>query len=64
MAIAQLIYGPLSDLYGRRPVLLMGLILFSLGGHWLAFLNLWKCLFQLEYGIGSSCYSLHCQSNN
>ena len=32
MAIAQLIYGPLSDLYGRRPFLLMGLILFSLGG--------------------------------
>ena len=32
MAIAQLIYGPLSDLYGRRPFLLMGLVLFSLGG--------------------------------
>ena len=32
MAIAQLIYGPLSDLYGRRPFLLIGLILFSLGG--------------------------------
>ena len=32
MAIAQLVYGPLSDLYGRRPFLLIGLILFSLGG--------------------------------
>ena len=32
MAIAQLIYGPLSDLYGRRPFLLMGLVLFSLRG--------------------------------
>ena len=32
MAIAQLIYGPLSDLYGRRLFLLIGLVLFSLGG--------------------------------
>ena len=28
VAFAQLIYGPLSDSYGRRPVLLFGLVLF------------------------------------
>jgi len=31
MAFATLIYGSLSDRYGRRPVLLAGLFLFSLG---------------------------------
>ena len=29
-AVAQLVYGPLSDRYGRRPVLLSGLLLFVL----------------------------------
>lgn len=32
LAIGQLIYGPLSDRFGRRPVLLAGLALFSLAG--------------------------------
>ena len=32
LAIGQLIYGPVSDRVGRRPVLLMGAILFSLAG--------------------------------
>lgn len=30
-AISQLFYGPISDRYGRRPVLLTGLVLFLLG---------------------------------
>ncbi|MDB5832162.1 MAG: Bcr/CflA family drug resistance efflux transporter [Caballeronia sp.] len=30
LSIGQLIYGPLSDRYGRRPVLLSGLLLFAL----------------------------------
>ncbi|MBI4292723.1 MAG: multidrug effflux MFS transporter [Betaproteobacteria bacterium] len=32
MGIVTLLYGSLSDRYGRRPVLLAGLILFSVGG--------------------------------
>jgi DHA1 family bicyclomycin/chloramphenicol resistance-like MFS transporter len=30
-AVATLLYGPLSDRYGRRPVLIAGLMLFSVG---------------------------------
>ncbi|MEE8246304.1 MAG: MFS transporter, partial [Alphaproteobacteria bacterium] len=29
-AAAHLIYGPLADLYGRRPVLIAGLVLFTI----------------------------------
>ena len=32
LAIGQLIYGPISDRFGRRPVLLAGLALFTLAG--------------------------------
>lgn len=32
LAIGQLIYGPLSDLYGRRPVLMAGLALYAAAG--------------------------------
>src|SRR5579863_7171941 len=32
LAIGQLLYGPISDRFGRRPVLLAGLALFALGG--------------------------------
>jgi MFS transporter, DHA1 family, multidrug resistance protein len=31
-AIGQLAYGPISDRYGRRPVLLFGLVVYTLGG--------------------------------
>jgi len=32
LAIGQLVYGPVSDRFGRRPVLLVGLALFTLAG--------------------------------
>jgi MFS transporter, DHA1 family, multidrug resistance protein len=32
LAIGQLLYGPISDRFGRRPVLLVGLALFTLAG--------------------------------
>ncbi|MGC1411730.1 MAG: MFS transporter, partial [Acetobacteraceae bacterium] len=32
LAIGQLLYGPISDRFGRRPVLLGGLALFTLAG--------------------------------
>jgi DHA1 family bicyclomycin/chloramphenicol resistance-like MFS transporter len=32
LAIGQLIYGPLSDHFGRRPILLIGLALFTVAG--------------------------------
>ena len=30
-AVAQLLWGPLSDHYGRKPILLLGLSIFALG---------------------------------
>lgn len=32
LAIGQLVYGPISDRFGRRPVLIAGLALFTLAG--------------------------------
>lgn len=32
LAIGQLLYGPLSDRFGRRPVLLVGLLIYSVAG--------------------------------
>ena len=32
LAVGQLVYGPISDRFGRRPVLLVGLALFTLAG--------------------------------
>ncbi len=32
LAVGQLAYGPLSDRYGRRPVLVAGLVLYTLAG--------------------------------
>ena len=32
LAVGQLAYGPLSDRFGRRPVLVAGLVLYTLAG--------------------------------
>lgn len=32
LAVGQLIFGPVSDRYGRRPVMLIGAVLYTLGG--------------------------------
>jgi len=32
LAVGQLVYGPLSDVFGRRPTLLAGLALYTVGG--------------------------------
>ena len=32
VALAQLVYGPLSDRYGRKVPLILGLVLYAVGG--------------------------------
>jgi DHA1 family bicyclomycin/chloramphenicol resistance-like MFS transporter len=32
LGVGQLVYGPLSDVFGRRPTLLVGLVLYTAGG--------------------------------
>ncbi|CAB3792401.1 multidrug effflux MFS transporter [Pararobbsia alpina] len=57
-AVAQLIYGPASDRYGRRPLLLIGLVLYVAGGLACAFasslptLLVWRALQGAGAGAG------------
>ncbi|MBS0521868.1 MAG: multidrug effflux MFS transporter [Proteobacteria bacterium] len=37
LAAGQLVYGPLSDQFGRRPVLMGGLVIYTITGLWAAF---------------------------
>ena len=32
LAVGQLVYGPLSDRFGRRPILMTGLVLYTITG--------------------------------
>ena len=34
LAAGQLVYGPISDRFGRRPTLMVGLVLYTLAGLW------------------------------
>jgi MFS transporter, DHA1 family, multidrug resistance protein len=53
-AIGQLAYGPVSDRFGRKPVLLFGLVVYTIGGIGCAFAGTIDqlILFRLLQGIG------------
>ncbi len=37
LAAGQLVYGPLADHFGRRPILMVGLVIYAASGLWAAF---------------------------
>nr|WP_255484182.1 MFS transporter [Agarivorans sp. B2Z047] len=57
MALGQLIGGPLSDKYGRKPIMVIGLLIFAVCSVFLAFANnlalfwLWRILQSIGGGI-------------
>ena len=57
MAVATLVYGPLSDRLGRRPVLVGGLVLFVVGSVACAIAPNIETLIgaRLVQGIGAAC---------
>lgn len=56
MGLAQLVYGPLSDIFGRKPLLYAGLVLFALGSIGCALANDIQTLiaFRVLQGLGAS----------
>lgn len=56
LAVGQLIWGPLSDRFGRRPVLLIGAVLFVLGGIGVTVLTeiYWLVVFRILQGFGAA----------
>lgn len=56
MGLAQLAYGPLSDIYGRKPLLYAGLVLFALGSIGCALATDIQTLiaFRVLQGLGAS----------
>lgn len=57
LGIAQLIYGPCSDRFGRKPVLLVGIIIFFLGNIACVFAtSIWQIIyFRVVQGFGMGC---------
>jgi multidrug resistance protein len=59
--VSQLVYGPLSDSFGRRKLLLAGMMIFSLGCLWAIFANHYLDLLiaRLVQGLGiGACMTL------
>lgn len=56
MGLAQLVYGPLSDIFGRKPLLYAGLVLFALGSIGCALATDIQTLiaFRVLQGLGAS----------
>ncbi|MBX2839751.1 MAG: multidrug effflux MFS transporter [Gammaproteobacteria bacterium] len=56
MAAGQLIYGPVSDRVGRRPILLLGALLFTVGGVLAVFIHdiFWMTLLRMAQGLGAA----------
>jgi DHA1 family bicyclomycin/chloramphenicol resistance-like MFS transporter len=56
MAVAQLVYGPLADRFGRKPILYVGLAIFALGAIGSALAGSLASLlaFRFLWGVGSA----------
>jgi DHA1 family bicyclomycin/chloramphenicol resistance-like MFS transporter len=54
--VCQLVYGPVSDMIGRKPPLYFGLVVFTLGSIGCAFAPSveWLIFFRVVQGIGAS----------
>lgn len=63
-AVAQLVYGPISDRFGRRKVLLVGLLIFIVGAIGATFAHSIKFLIimRLIQGIGISAANVLCRA--
>lgn len=57
LGITQLIYGPCSDRFGRKPVLIIGVIIFFIGSIATTFAtSIWSLLiFRILQGLGMGC---------
>ncbi|NNC74464.1 MAG: multidrug effflux MFS transporter [Acidimicrobiia bacterium] len=56
LAIAQLVYGPLADRFGRKPVVYGGMVVFVLGAVGAAFSPTlgWMLVFRFIWGVGAA----------
>ena len=61
---SQFIYGPLSDWFGRRPVIMVGLIIFSLGSGIATFANSFSMLLTGNFiqGLGMGVGGVMCRT--